>query len=267
MPYTFTRQEMVILNPEPFRPLEPLLYHAHHLLRADDLSFWQTLADECGDPILELGCGTGRILLPLAESGKSLTGLDSDPEMLSYLRANMSDENIPSIRLHKADMRTFHLPERFQLAMLPCNTYSNFPSEERMQISTSVADHLSPGGIFAVSIPNPELLASLEPFGDYDLEETFPHPETGHPVEVYSQWKKTTETITFIWRYDHRFPTGNTVSQLATTQHYLDAPEMILDELQQSGLIPFQLYGSYDRDPFDAEESVYLIILAKKQAD
>ncbi len=254
----------------PFPPLDPILYHAHHLLRADDLPFWQSLAKEFGGPILELGCGTGRILLSLANddpalSGLMTAGLDTDPQMLAFLRASLSPQASPPPTLYQADMRSFQLPDRFALTILPCNTYSTFPAEERIQIAQAVHRHLQPEGLFAVSIPNPDLLASLDEFSDFDLEETFPHPQTGYPVEVFSQWEKTRETLTFHWRYDHLYPNGNTISQLATTTHHLDAPEMYQEELQRAGLIPIALYGDYERNPFDPENSTYLIILAQNQ--
>lgn len=258
----------------PLPPLNPLLYHAHHLLRADDVPFWQTLAHTSPGPLLELGCGTGRILLPLLETHQTLAGLDSDPHMLAYFRTQLPPQGPPNLTLHQGDMRAFTLPQRFDLILLPCNTFSTFPAPEREQIAQTVARHLNPGGLFAVSFPNPEMLASLESFSPFDLEDTFPHPETGHPVEVFSQWKKSsepsadgeTDLLTFTWRYDHRYPNGNTLSQLTTTHHYLDAPEMYLDNLHQAGLMPLHLYGDYASTPFDPDESTYLIVVAQKQS-
>ena len=251
----------------PYPPLDPLLYHAHHLLRADDLPFWQTLAEEYADPVLELGCGTGRILLPLAPTGKHLTGLDADPAMLAYFRTALPPHGYANLHLHQGDMRNFHFNQSFNLVLLPCNTYSTFPTPERVQIAQGVARHLRPEGLFAVSIPNPEMLSSLEPFSPFEQEDTFPHPETSHPVEVFTQWEKTPELITFTWRYDHRYPNGNTVSQMAVVQHHLDSPEMYLEELQQAGLIPVAQFGDYQRTPFDPDESTYLIVIAQKQSD
>jgi glycosyltransferase involved in cell wall biosynthesis len=63
----------------------PQLYHTHHSLRARDLPFWESLAAKIGDPILELGCGTGRVLHTLAGLGYTVTGLDYDPDMLAFL--------------------------------------------------------------------------------------------------------------------------------------------------------------------------------------
>jgi SAM-dependent methyltransferase len=261
MPDTFTRQDMTTPT-----PLDPTLYHAHHILRADDLPFWHALAEKYKDPILELGCGTGRILLSLAGMGYHLTGLDNDPNMLSYLRGNKSETAIHSINIHQKDMRNFALAERFALTILPWNTYSTFPAHERKLIVQAVRRHLPDGGIFAFSVPNPHLLASLDVLGEFDLEETFPHPNTSHPVEVYSQWQHTPDQITFTWRYDHNYPNGKTDSLTTSTQHYLDAPEMYLEELHDARLIPIAQYGDYDRVPFDPDESTYFIVIAKNQS-
>lgn len=239
-------------------PLDPLLYHAHHLLRADDLTFWQTLATTQGDPILELGCGTGRILLTLAGMGYRVTGLDADPNMLAYLHTSLTSA-LPNLTILEGDMRTFSLPERFAQIILPCNTYSTFPSRERKQILQTIRRHLQPGGTFTFSSPNPAILLDLEPTSDFDFEDEFPHPETGHPVEVYSSWARTGETVTFLWRYDHLFPNGNTSDHIASTSHFLDPIEQYLAELHEAGLSLLTEFGDFEYNPY-ASDSPYWIV-------
>ena len=111
--------------PEPTN-LFPLLYHTHHQHVTEDLPFWQSLARWQGDPILELGCGTGRVLLPLAEAGHTVYGIDNAPNMLSFLRQRIPPELEDHIHLFEADMTHFSIDERFRLILLPCNTYSTF---------------------------------------------------------------------------------------------------------------------------------------------
>ena len=60
----------------------PELIHAHHNRHLEDLPFWLDLAGETGDPLLELGCGTGRLLVPLGQAGHRVIGVDHDPAML-----------------------------------------------------------------------------------------------------------------------------------------------------------------------------------------
>ena len=66
------------------KTLFPSFYHAHHNAFRSDIPFWLDLARRQGSPILELGCGTGRVLIPLAEAGYTVYGLDIDPEMLEF---------------------------------------------------------------------------------------------------------------------------------------------------------------------------------------
>ena len=66
--------------------MDAALYHLHHLGYTEDLNFWLAEAERAGGPILELGCGTGRIMLPLLEKGTRIYGLDNDPHMLDYLK-------------------------------------------------------------------------------------------------------------------------------------------------------------------------------------
>ena len=63
----------------------PVYYHLHHQNEMGDLPFWNKLANEMGDPILELGCGTGRLLLPLIQAGHEVVGIDKSYPALDYL--------------------------------------------------------------------------------------------------------------------------------------------------------------------------------------
>ena len=68
----------------------PKLYQAQHSEYQEDIPFWLVLASEQGSPILELGCGTGRVLHPLAEAGYTCYGLDHDPGMLAMVKQHSS---------------------------------------------------------------------------------------------------------------------------------------------------------------------------------
>ncbi len=85
--------------------VNPDLYHAHHNRHLDDLPFWQGLAARQGGLILELGCGTGRLLIPLAEAGYRLVGLDYDAGMLEALQARLPATSAERVGLVQADLR------------------------------------------------------------------------------------------------------------------------------------------------------------------
>ena len=136
----------------------PQLYHTHHNRNLEDLPFWLELAAQAGDPILELGCGTGRVLIPLAQAGYRTVGLDNDPAMLKFLQTQLGPGIPHSPELIEADISEFELARQFPLIILPCNTFSTLSNEQRLDCLGCVRRHLRYGGIFAVSLPNPELL-------------------------------------------------------------------------------------------------------------
>ena len=86
-----------------------------------------------GSRVLELGCGTGRILLPLAQAGVRMVGLDNDLDMLDYLRSHLPAELTPEPLLFAAEITNFHLELSFGLVILPCNTWSTLSAAQRLQ--------------------------------------------------------------------------------------------------------------------------------------
>ncbi len=66
--------------------INPALFHLHHLKETEDIPFWFQLAEERGDPSLELGCGTGRLMIPLKQAGHQIVGLDIDFHAINYLK-------------------------------------------------------------------------------------------------------------------------------------------------------------------------------------
>ncbi len=181
--------------------MDPVLYHAHHSLYLEDLPFWQRLAASSGSPVLELGCGTGRVLLPLAAGGSHIVGLDRDAGMLAYLRSQ-EDQAIRPL-LVQSDLRRFAFGVRFPLIILPCNTLSTLSKSDREALYRCVSAHLAEGGWFAASLPNPALLADLPVVGEPVVEENFPHPKDQAPVQVTSAWERDETQVSITWAYDH----------------------------------------------------------------
>jgi SAM-dependent methyltransferase len=239
------------------------LYHAHHINHMEDLPFWQQLIKPQSGATLELGCGTGRITLPLALAGYCVFALDHDFDMLIYLKQRLHQYNTTKLFLFQADMTTFHLEQRFQTILLPCNTLSTLTIQQRQATFSCIYRHLEEAGIFAASIPNPRLLRSLPVTSPAELEEMFPHPTDGEPVQVSSAWKRTKDIFTFTWYYDHLIPDGRVERLSVQVAHRLDAAEKYIEELSSSGLETIALYGDFDESPYE-EDSPNLILITKK---
>ncbi len=241
--------------------MDPVIYHAHNMLRSEDLYFWRGLVVERGFPILELGCGTGRVLCRLMKDNYDVVGIDNDPKMIAYLQHIIPPQLSSLVQIVQGDMRTFDLGVQFPLIILPCNTLSTFDARDRQQIFQQVRKHLEPQGVFVFSIPNTLVLKDLPTEGEPDLEDEFKHPATHNPIEVYSSWEKKGNAITFRWQYLHMYPDGNTIEDEHVTTHYLDLPQAYVAELRASGLIPVSAFGDFDRQPFNPD-SPYFILFA-----
>jgi len=238
------------------------LYHAHHSRHSEDLPFWQKLATRQNGPILELGCGTGRVLIALARAGYPVYGLDNDAGMLALLQLQAGSN--PALRGHffQADMAAFHLARLFSLILMPCNTLSALPTGTRRAALAQISQHLSPTGLFAASLPNPALLARLSHRADTEIEEIFPHPVDGEPVQVSSTWQRRAGHFTVSWHYDHLLSDGRVERLTAQVCHALLPVESYADELRQAGLRIEALYGDFDQSPY-TENSPSLIWLAQ----
>jgi SAM-dependent methyltransferase len=240
------------------------LYHAHHSRNTQDLAFWLQQARAFPGALLELGCGSGRVLLHLAENGCTVYGLDKDLEMLTYLRQRLTQQLSARTHIFLADFTCFRLERQFNLIIMPCNTYSTLAPEQRAKTLQQAQRHLSPGGCLVVSIPNPALLRSLPAFSKPQVEEIFPHPLDGEPVRVSSAWQRDEESFTVFWEYDHMLPGDQVNRSSLQAKHYLTPLQTYLDEFSRAGFTRPVVYGNFDRSPYSSK-SQYAIIASQAQ--
>jgi SAM-dependent methyltransferase len=131
---------------------------AYAVLRApaQDVAFYGELARASGGPVLELACGTGRVLLEIAKQGIVCAGVDLSPGMLAKLRAKGAP---PALRLVQAPMQRFDLgTDRFALIYSAFRGFQHLYSvEDQLACLACVRRHLAPGGAFAFDVFNPRL--------------------------------------------------------------------------------------------------------------
>jgi SAM-dependent methyltransferase len=122
----------------------------------EDLPLWDSLAEEYGDPILDVGAGTGRVTLELARAGYRVTALDRDPQLIAALHQRLVDnpEIVRDIsQTVVADARDFALDERFSLVIVPMQTIQLLGGPEgRAAFLRCAHRHLVPGGALAIAI-------------------------------------------------------------------------------------------------------------------
>ena len=131
-----------------------------------DLELWRVLADTAHGPLLDLGCGTGRVALDLAARGREVTGIDSDAALIETLRDRARAREL-DVRAAVADARSFDLGTTFALVISPMQVVQLLGGPDgRAEMLASVRRHLEPGGLFAAALANP--------FDDWSDEESLP---------------------------------------------------------------------------------------------
>jgi SAM-dependent methyltransferase len=120
-----------------------------------DLPLWRELAESRAGPVLDLGCGTGRVALVLADRGHRVTGVDSDPALVAELARRARDRGL-RVDAVAADVRSFSLGRRFPLALAPMQVVQLLGGTEgRRRALACARDHLEPGGLLAVALADP----------------------------------------------------------------------------------------------------------------
>jgi len=134
-----------------------------------DVRFYLDEARDVGGSVLEVGCGTGRILLPLARSGRAIEGLDSSREMLDRCRTKLRkepDQVQRRVSLHQGDARSFDIGRQFALVTAPFRVMQHLTTtDDQLGFLDSAARHLVPGGQLVFDVFNPNFAALVSADG------------------------------------------------------------------------------------------------------
>lgn len=143
---------------------DPAYYTKTYKNRLDDVRYYVDLAIANGGPILEYGCGNGRIAIPIARAGVAITGVDLSAPMLSDLKKRLAEEPAPVrslVQTKRGDMRSARLGRRFPLIFCTFNAFLHLYARRDVErFLARVREHLAPRGelVFDISIPEPEEL-------------------------------------------------------------------------------------------------------------
>lgn len=244
-------------------------YDAIHAELTDDVDFSVALARSAGGSVLELGCGTGRLLWPLARADMRVTGLDNSAEMLAIAHEQRQLLGLQQrVVLESADMTRFSLPQTdFALVLLSYNTALHLTENQIMATLRCSAAHLRPQGTLCIDVINPFLLADWPDQATPEVERTFVEPQTGAKVTQATTNKADVarQTVTVNWLFEivHRDGKVEKVESAETYHHHY--PHEWLTMLQHAGFKLETLWGDYDETPFD-EDAPRLLLIARKQS-
>ena len=191
--------------------------------RHGDIEAYVRLLNKTKGPVLEIGCGTGRITVPLKKSGVDVMGLDLAQEMIKLARAYAKRER-QNIKFMVGDAVTFKLPKKFDAIIFPYNSIRQIPENKISRLFKSVARHLNPSGKFIFDFSQHTNTgkkdASFTPWSE-------PIAVTGTGFTLFRRMKraedikKQTWTITYEWKIQ---PKNSTVIPRKTTMVFSTRP-------------------------------------------
>jgi SAM-dependent methyltransferase len=165
------------------------LYEHEYRRRRDDVRYYRALARTHGGPVLELGAGAGRLLVPLVRDGHNVVGVDLSASMLARCREHLGwfpAEVAARATLVRADFRELRLGRRFPLVVCPFNAFMHLYRQRDVErFLSSVRRHLAPGGLFAFDLMNPDLRWLMRDPDKRWGRTRFRHPTTGRWM-IYS---------------------------------------------------------------------------------
>lgn len=242
---------------------DPVAYDLENADFAPEGLLYLALARQCAGSVLELGCGTGRFTIPLAQAGITITGLDLSAAMLA--RARQKAGTLP-IAWIEADARDYAIDGRFRLIFESGATFQHMLTRaDQLAFLACARRHLAGDGLFVVSTlrPRPDLMASGH--GEYPW---FTYLNDVGQVVSVSGWQTydpatqiRTETAVRRWT-DADGREQKRITPLALRLTFPDEFEALMGK---SGLLVVERYGNFDRSPL-TDDSPHVILLCTLQS-
>ena len=250
---------------------DPAYYTKTYRSRLEDVRYYADLAAARGGPVLEMGCGNGRITLPVARLGVEVTGVDLSAEMLSDLRARLRDEPDDvraRVSVRRGDMRSIKIKRRFPLVICPFNAFLHLYTREDVErFLARTREHLAPRGelVFDVSIPEPAELAR-------DPARAFAAPRFRYPTA-----DGRGEMVRYTERFDYDkirqvlfvamefLPVSGADSWMTPLAHRQFYPQELEALLHYNGFEITEQWGDFDCTKPDRDSSV-LVVHARANA-
>ncbi|MDZ7289774.1 MAG: class I SAM-dependent methyltransferase [candidate division KSB1 bacterium] len=246
--------------PDAYRILAAF-YDTIYASRTQDIEFYVAMAREGNGPILEVGCGTGRITLSLAETGSEIHGIDASAMMLEILRNKLTARPELSLHIHEGDMRAFDLGRKFAQIFVPFRAFLHLDTiDDQLAALRCFHHHLLPDGRLIVDIfaPSYRMMSNTQ-------------AQNSLPAHYHADGRIITvmDHVTYV-HCDQRIEVErhiDTVSPDGTLKRnvehfhlrYIFRYEMEL-LLRQAGFRLDTVYGSFDRRPYDYHSGEMIFI-------
>ena len=240
-----------------------------------DVAFFVDAAANAGGPVLELGCGTGRVLIPTARAGIDIVGLDLSKHMLTVCRKRLQQEAYAvqsRVQLVEGDMRRFNLGCTFALVTIPFRPFQHLLTvEDQFVCLASVHRHLADNGVFILDLFNPSLDALVnQPIGREFGEE--PEFQTLDGRRVTRRHKTVAQDrVNQVNHYELVYYVTHPDGREQRLVHSFGLRYLFRFEaehlLARSGFIVEQVYAGYDKSAYGSTYPGELILVARKKPE
>jgi SAM-dependent methyltransferase len=246
-----------ILTPSDTYAAEARIYDSLSAgLTTEDLPFYLDSAKISGGPVLELACGTGRILVPVLAALGAGAGVDASPSMIDQARQKAQALGLAdNIRLEVDDIRTVDLRERYPLVMIPYSSLFQLATEDDLITTLRCAKrHLAPDGKVVTDVFVPNLAAMQARHDRTTFVAEVEHPDTAMRAVVWDHTVYAWARRLVIRRRIYETLDGQGL--VLSRQHsrldiYFRHPPEMLAAFENAGLTVIDTYGDFDRRPFD----------------
>jgi SAM-dependent methyltransferase len=236
--------------------LDPAIIHAA------DIGFFVERASRTAGPVLELGCGTGRITLPLAKAGVDVRGLDLSEGMLAILRRKLAllpSEEAARIQVQLGNMASFSLAERFGLVIIPFRSFQALVTKEEQQSCLRcVREHMKDDGRFIINV--------FRPFGRLDKSWEAPPRVDWEVMDPASGKKVTRKHARRHINVENQILEIDLIFSIEGGEEFIDPlklsyfyPDQMEALLREAGFTIVESMGDYDGRPLgEGGELIYV---------
>ncbi|NTW01525.1 MAG: class I SAM-dependent methyltransferase [Oscillochloris sp.] len=228
----------------------------------EDLPFYREMARRSGGPILELMCGTGRILLPLVEAGHEMTGVDIAPAMLAIARQHL-DESELAATLIEGDVRSITLPSQiYGMVFVAINSFMHLESiRDQLAALDTARRALMRRGTLVLDLFNPDPIEIAREDNRLVLDRSYELDGSHVQKFVAIDSDAATQTSHVTYLYDETDTAGHVTRRTMRFVMRWFYRYEIEHLLARAGFTLRAVYGSYDLDEY-ASGSPRMIIVA-----
>jgi SAM-dependent methyltransferase len=227
-----------------------------------DTEFYLRMAREIGGPVLEVACGTGRVLIPLFQAGFAVDGIDLYQPMLDRLRIKAAALGFfPN--LLQADMRSFSLGRRYKLVFIAFNGFTHcLTTEDQLRTLIACREHLSADGCLVLTLFYPGRAILEGPEGTPVLEHETIDPATGHTFRLFDS--RTMDRVRQVQHSRMEIQEADSEGNLLrshfseTDMRWTYKPEMEL-LLRAAGFSRHEIWGGFDRRSLESDTDLMLV--------